>query len=130
MGTKKSLASFFLVLAAIAISSCTPAEVTATRQLPIARVDLSRARDGSYDGEYTYGRFTYKVEVVILDHRIVTVRILDNRNTKRALMAEGVVDRILQAQRNDVDAVSGATTTSKALLKATENALTRSLASP
>ncbi len=126
----KRLASFILLLAVILVSGCTSAEVTATRQLPIARIDLAQAHDGSYDGEYTYGRFTYKVEVVILDHRIVTVRILGNRNTRHALLAEGIVDRILQAQRNDVDAVSGATTTSKALLKATENALTRSLASP
>ncbi|HET6488015.1 MAG TPA: FMN-binding protein [Spirochaetia bacterium] len=128
--TSRTLAMIVLGAVVMLSSGCTSAEMTATRQLPITRVDLSQARDGSYDGEYTYGRFTYRVEVVILDHRIVTIRILDNRNTRRALMAEGVVDRILQSQRNDVDAVSGATTTSKALLKATENALTRSLASP
>jgi len=35
--------------------------------------------------------------------------------------------RVLEQQRNDVDAVSGATTTSKALLRAVENALNKGL---
>ena len=104
--------------------------MTATRQLPIAHIDLAQALDGSYDGQYTYGRFTYRVAVVVPDHRMVTDRVLNNRSTRHALLAEGIVDRILQQQRNDVDAVSGATTTSKALLKATENALTQSLSPP
>jgi uncharacterized protein with FMN-binding domain len=42
-------------------------------------------------------------------------------------MAEGVVKSILDQQKNDVDVVSGATTTSKALLKAVENALVKGL---
>jgi uncharacterized protein with FMN-binding domain len=50
-----------------------------------------------------------------------------NRTTKYARMAEAVVKNILDQQKNDVDVVSGATTTSKALLKTVENALAKGL---
>jgi uncharacterized protein with FMN-binding domain len=42
-------------------------------------------------------------------------------------MAEGVVKGIVGRQKNDVDAVSGATTTSKALLKVVEKAACRGI---
>ena len=50
-----------------------------------------------------------------------------NRDTRHARMAQGVVKSVLDQQKNDVDAVSGATTTSKALLKAIEKALEKGL---
>lgn len=63
--------------------------------------------------------------MTVANHQIKDIAIIENRTTKHAKMAEGVVKRILERQKNDVDAISGATTTSKALLKATENALAK-----
>jgi uncharacterized protein with FMN-binding domain len=104
---------------------CTSKEVIATRQLQIAQIDIGFVRDGQYQGDYSYGNFTYVVGVSVKDHKIVAIDILKNRTTKHAKNAEAVVQRILEQQRNDVDAISGATTTSKALLKAIENALAK-----
>jgi len=105
------------------LATCTSREIHETRQMTIQPVDLATIANGSYPGSFTYGDFTYKVEVVIRNHQFETIKIVANRTTSHALKAAGVVDKIITSQRNDVDAISGATTTSKALLKAVENAL-------
>jgi uncharacterized protein with FMN-binding domain len=109
------------------LSGCTSAEVKAVRGMPIKKIDLLQVKDGGYLGDFSYGGFTYEVKVTIASHQLKDIVLLKNRTTKHAKMAEGVVKSILDQQRNDVDAVSGATTTSKALLKAIENALAKGL---
>ncbi len=91
--------------------------------MPINHVDLAMVKDGSYPGSFAYGGFTYEVMVTVANHGIKNITITKNRNTSHAQAAEAVMGRILEQQKNDVDVVSGATTTSKALLKAVANAL-------
>ena len=119
----KQLRSLLIVLTVITLFGCNTAEVKAVRAMPINHVDLRLVKDGIYPGSFAYGGFTYEVVVTIANHGIKNVTITRNRNTSHAQAAEGVMTRILEQQKNDVDAVSGATTTSKALLKAVENAL-------
>ena len=114
----KYLAALILLFSLTALFGCTNAAV---RRMPINHVDLSRVKDG----DYAYGGFSYEVKVSVASHQIKDVAIIKNRTTTHAKMAEGVVKRILEQQKNDVDTISGATTTSKALLKATENALAK-----
>ena len=92
---------------------------------PCPSITLTSVRSGTEitEAATTYGGFTYEVEVQVTGHEIKNITITRNRTTSHAQKAEGVVSRILEQQKNDVDAVSGATTTSKALLKAVENAL-------
>lgn len=96
------------------------------REMSIRDVDLLQINDGTYTGNFTYGKgkgFTYAVETQVKNHKIIGINILSNRDSKHAKKAEGVIDRIIRQQTPNVDAVSGATTTSKALMKAVENAL-------
>jgi uncharacterized protein with FMN-binding domain len=123
----KKLTVAVVCLAALVLCGCTSAEVKAVRSLPINHVDLSLVKDGVYSGDYSYSGFTYQVEVTVADHHIKDVAIINNRKTNRATMAAGVAQSVVDQQKNDVDAVSGATTTSKALLKAIENALSKGL---
>lgn len=116
-----------LALLALVTTGCATAEMQRVRQMEISRVNLASARDGTFRGEYAYGNYRYAVSVTIVNHRIDGITVLGNRTTSHAKAAEGVIPRILAAQRNDVDAVSGATTTSKALLKAIEFALEESV---
>ncbi|NPV53446.1 MAG: FMN-binding protein [Firmicutes bacterium] len=102
-------------------------EFRKVRNMPINEVDLSRVSDGTYEGDFSYGRFTYVVEVIVKDHRIENIKILKNRDTGHAKKAEGVIKRVIQAQSLKVDAITGATTTSKTLLKAVENALAKAI---
>lgn len=122
-GNMKRLRNLLIVLCVTVLLGCNTAEVKAVRAMPINHVDLAQVKDGTYPGNFTYGGFTYEVVVTVLNHGIKNITITKNRNTSHAQKAEGVMSRILEQQKNDVDAVSGATTTSKALLKAVENAL-------
>lgn len=98
-------------------------EQQAVRALVIEDQDLSSIHDGVYTGYYTYGGFTYEASVTIRNYTIRDIEIIKNRNSKYAKMAEGVVENILKKGNVNVEVVSGATTTSKALLKAIEQAL-------
>jgi uncharacterized protein with FMN-binding domain len=92
--------------------------------LTIPSADVSQLPDSTYCGSYAYFFYRYKVAVTVKDSRISEIKILKNRKSKYAKMAEGVIPRVIEAQNTAVDAVSGATTTSKALLMAVYDALT------
>jgi len=119
---RKRVSFVFIVLTSInaMLFSCVYKGTKNSRNLPTDEINLSRISDGSYSGNFAYGRFTYSVEVALEYHRIKNTRILDNGNSDKARKAEGVVPKVLAAQSIKVDTVSGATTTSKALLKATK----------
>jgi uncharacterized protein with FMN-binding domain len=113
---------FFMTILFV-ILGCSSQEMIRVRQMDIRNVDLNTIRDGGYVGSFSYGGFEYKVKTIINGHKIADIEILQNKNTKRAKLAEGVLPEILKRQTPNVDAVSGATTTSKALMKAVENSL-------
>lgn len=92
------------------------------RNMPIMDSNLSVVPDGKYKGEFDYG-FVYKVNVTVSDHRIIKIEVIQNRDSQYARFAEGVLPRIIQDQNANVDTITGATTTSKCLMKAVENAL-------
>ncbi|TAL38036.1 MAG: FMN-binding protein [Spirochaetes bacterium] len=112
-----------VLCACVCLPACASEETRAIRALRINDVDLSRIPDGVYEGSFSYGSFNYLVRTTVKKHRIANVEILKNRDTVYARKAEGVVGRVLEKQTPNVDAVSGATTTSKALLKAIEYSL-------
>jgi uncharacterized protein with FMN-binding domain len=104
-------------------------EQTKVRHMTINDVELAKINDGTFRGDFTYGNFKYEVQVTVQEHRIQQIDVLKNREeSEYAKKAEGVVEKVLKSQSLKVDAVTGATTTSKALLKAIESALTKGLA--
>jgi uncharacterized protein with FMN-binding domain len=98
------------------------------KRLMVDEVELSNVRDGTFPGDFTFHGFTYEVEVVVVEHKITQIAVLKNiEDDEYAKKAEGVLDRVLKEQSLKVDAITGATITSKALLKAIENALNKGL---
>lgn len=93
------------------------------RTMEINNVDLVRLEDGIYHGDYAYSQTNYQVDVEIRDHKIADVQIISGGTSDFAKSAQGVIDSMIEEQRIDVDVVSGATTSSKAIMKAVENAL-------
>jgi uncharacterized protein with FMN-binding domain len=93
------------------------------RALEISSPDLKQIPDGVYQGAETYAGFVYVVEVSIENHLIKSLDILENRDSPYARYAEGIIPRILTQQSPNVDGITGATTTSKCLMKALESAL-------
>ena len=100
-----------------------------TLGLKINHVDLSGVSDGTYQGEYEAGRFKLTVQVTVKNGSIAKVDIMDfdKSGDVGKKIWESVygptIDRIVESQSPNVDIMSGATATTKALLKAVENAL-------
>lgn len=119
----RTLCMIILCMTFSLIMACKNNELEKVRSMQIGSVDFSTLKDGNYRSDFRYGDFTYAVEVLVSNSQIKAINVLENRNSKYARIAEGVTENVLRQQRNNVDAVSGATTTSKTLLKAIENAL-------
>ncbi len=113
----------WIIWVLLIVSSCATQEMLAVREMQIKDVDLRSLADGDYVGAFSYGGFEYRVKTVVKERRIVDVVVLQNRDTDYAKEAEGVLPEMVKRQTPNVDAISGATTTSKALMKAVENAL-------
>ncbi|MHB8126470.1 MAG: FMN-binding protein [Desulfitobacteriaceae bacterium] len=93
------------------------------RNMQINEVDLSKIPDGTYQGDFGFSKSYMKWKF----HSIESIKVLGNGTNDHAKKAEGVLENVLSAQSLKVDVVTGATTTSKALLKATENALNKGI---
>ncbi len=94
----------------------------AVKDTTLNGVDVSKISDGIYRGEYDVNFIYAKVEVTIQNGSIKDIVILEHKNG-RGESAEIIADKIVEEQRTDVDAVSGATNSSVVIKKAVENAL-------
>jgi len=81
--------------------------------------ELTDIPDGEYLGTFRSGIVRVKVKVSMDSGRIRDIKILRHFNG-RGEAAEVIVDDILSAQSLNVDVVSGATYSSKVILKAVE----------
>lgn len=92
------------------------------KETTFSGVDISNIPDGVYVGEYDVKFIYVKVEVTVQNGEVAKIDILEHKNG-RGKPAETITDRIIEEQRIDVDAVSGATNSSIVIKKAVENAL-------
>jgi len=100
------------------------------KKMQIKDISISQIADGEYLGEYKNGRWQYVVKVVVRDKRIEDIQILNQKSgfidmNLYGEVNESIISRVLKNQSLKVDVVTGATVTSKALLKAIETALER-----
>ncbi len=116
------------VIVLLGMAGCASQEILMVRQLKIQDVDMGSVSDGAHVGSYSYSGFEYRVQAVVRDHTIADIVIIKNRDTRYSKKAEAVVAEIIKEQTPNVDAISGATATSKALMKAVENALLGNMA--
>ena len=92
------------------------------REFKIGSVDLSKISDGKYTGSSDTEFVSAKVTVTVKDNKITDIILLNHKNG-RGKTAEVIKDEVLKAQSLQVDAISGATNSSKVILKSIENAL-------
>lgn len=90
--------------------------------ITVSDVDLSGIADGTYTGGYEVLWVAAEVNVTVKDHKITGIELLEHKNGK-GTPAEVIPDKVLEAQSLKVDVVAGATSSSKVILKAIENAL-------
>ena len=85
-------------------------------------IDLSQIPDGVYRGYAGKWMVQVTLDVTVSDHQITDIQIV-RQVCGGNYKALDTVPRILEAQTANVDAVTGATSTSKAIMAAVYNAL-------
>lgn len=98
----------------------------AVRETTIDEINISDVSDGIYIGEYDVNFIYAKVEVTVQDGKITNIELLEQKN-ERGKPAEAILDKMIDAQEINVDAISGATNSSTVIKKAAENALKKGM---
>ncbi|MDO5400792.1 MAG: FMN-binding protein [Eubacteriales bacterium] len=94
----------------------------AVKETAFEKINISDVSDGVYIGEYDVKFIYAKVEVTVQNGEITNISISEHRH-ERGKTAEAVTNRIVDEQKIDVDAISGATNSSTVIKKAVANAL-------
>ncbi|MDF2840668.1 MAG: hypothetical protein K0Q99_1440 [Clostridia bacterium] len=92
------------------------------KEMSISEVDMLTLKNGTYAGSYRVFPIAVEVEVTVNNHRITNIELVKHSNGQGS-KAEGITNMVIEAQGLGVDMVSGATYSSKVILKAIENAL-------
>jgi len=96
------------------------------RKMVINDIDLQKIEDGKYEGEFTGGRWKNKLEVTVRDHKITDINMVQaSEMSGLKTIGEEVFKKVEEEQSLQIDAVSGATIHTKAILKSIENAMTK-----
>lgn len=129
---KKKRVKIFIILAAVMIGGyfgltgiISYIETNHEKQvaaLNITNVDIANIQDGTYSGRYKIFPVDVQVKVTVKDHKIQGIQLVKHKNGKGD-PAEIIPGKVIETQSLDVDVVSGATSSSKVILKAIENAL-------
>ena len=105
----------------VLISCCS----TAWKSLQASLPDLDGRPDGVYRGEYDVSGTPVKVvlDVTVQNKALAAIKIIKHSSSPIGKRAEVITERVIAGQSLNVDVVSGATASSKAILKAVEDAL-------
>lgn len=123
---KQKKVKFFLVIISAVTLGCAlliffnlPKSVTASN----ASFNLNQIADGTYLGNCDNGLVKVQVQVSVQNHNITDVQLIKHDNGLGSA-ANSITENVIKQQSVEVQAVSGATYSSKTILKAVENALT------
>ncbi|WP_025691912.1 FMN-binding protein [Paenibacillus zanthoxyli] len=101
-------------------------ELREGKNLPLTGVDFKRLADGTYTGTYEGGRFKWRaneVQVTVSSGKVARIALLKSTEGRPSEFTNELYDKVIRSQSLQVDTISGATITSKAYLKAVEDAL-------
>ena len=122
---KKIIKWAFILIGAVALVSIIWAtkDLSDIKAVELEVVKLEFLDDGSYHGKYENGRFSNELIVEIKDRKITDIQVIKPVLSSNEQFISDLRNLILLEQSIDVDAVSGATYTTKAYLKSIEKAL-------
>jgi uncharacterized protein with FMN-binding domain len=96
-------------------------------KIEVSQIDLQGIKDGVYTGEYYFNESVgAKVKVTVENNKIISIEFIEHKYG-RGKKAEVITDKVIEKQSLNVDVISGATGSSKIILKAIENALSKGL---
>ena len=107
----------FILLLFTLIIGCATAKIVGG---PIPQNTL---KDGIYNGKATEGPVKVVAEVEIQNQQITNIELIEHRTWKGEAAEKIIPDRIIDEQSTKVDAVSGATISSRAIMNAVETAV-------
>jgi uncharacterized protein with FMN-binding domain len=97
------------------------------RSVPLKAMDFSKLKDGTYRGGYEGGMYKWRAnecDVTVANGKVTGIKLAGSKDPSGERAQHQVLyDRVIQAQSLQVDTISGSTLTSKAYLKAVEDAL-------
>ena len=111
-----------IIIAGAVIFSTFQTNLNKLTTVTITDVDLTKIEDGTYLGSYGSFPVSAEVQVIVADHKITNIKILMHNNGQGA-NAEVIPENVIAAQSLEIDIVSGATYSSKVILKSIQNAL-------
>lgn len=112
-----------LGIAGAVFLSQTGKNLEALPDMPMEDVDLSAIPDGTYNGSYSAFPVVVEVEVAVEGGRITAIDLIRHSNGQ-GKAAEAIPGMVIEAQSLSVDAISGATYSSKVIVLAIKAALT------
>lgn len=121
----KILLSIFLIFVLIIVGGIIYLSrgLESGKSVVVNNVSISALRDGTYNGKYKAGRWTNEVKLTVKNGKIAAIEVIEDVTFNKPEVTKELFDRIIVKQNLDVEVVSGATATSKAYLKAMEDAL-------
>ncbi len=111
-----------ILFVSIGVSLYLKTLVNDVNSITVSNLNMANITDGIYVGEYSVTPVYVKVEVSVIEHKITSIKIIEHENGLGS-KAEKIVDDVISQQSLGVDAVSGATVSSKCIIKAIESAL-------
>jgi len=119
---QKYLKAFYpIVFAACLILSSAGCQIAPLMGTPVVSEGL---KDGVYEGEYRKGINKAVVKVIIADGRIAEVELVKHTASCIGKKANEIIpQRIVEQQSTQVDAISGATNSSRVIMNAVQKAI-------
>ena len=112
-----------LIFVAIIMSTVFMTGLDKGKNIAVGTIDASNIADGTYEGHFDLNRWTNTLAVTIKDHKVTNIAILKDVVFKLDAVSKGVFEEVITKQSLAIDVQSGATVTTKAYLKAIEDAL-------
>jgi uncharacterized protein with FMN-binding domain len=94
------------------------------KDIAVQNPDLNTVANGTYRGNAKTGPVRVTLDVTVTDNTIVAINLIRHFNGL-GKKAEAIIPKIIEAQSLEVDVVSGATGSSKAILLAVADALSK-----
>ncbi len=125
MGKKISKCSSLIAASALIIAIVLVATTCLTYEIKGGPLSGKNLSDGIFQGDATYGPVRIKAEVTIEDGSITDIKLMRHFQGLGRKAEQPVIKRIIRDQSTDVDAVTGATGSSIAIMNAVEKAVSK-----
>lgn len=113
----------FLMVTLLSAAIISPWVGCGSAPIPRGPVAQGKLMDGVYEGTCKAGPNKADVRVTIKDNRIVDIEIVKHRAWKGKKAEPVIPGRIVEEQSTEVDAVSGATNSSRVIMNAVQRAI-------